>query len=251
MFLRNYKRHVAGVKSPVCQDLLVSRDNQKSPSVSLSCCENWMEPWRMGNTLSATQMLWWLSSRSSGGSSHREHRARAEGAKASRGAIVLTLKSKGSFCDCPDIAVFTWSSIPPSSFGLEASGQMGAKSSPGEEPSVLISEFPKHVTRGNISSPKCIRPAALSQRSVEAFMSLKSLLPSSSSDAGAEDAGKFTVRTEEVGSTNKEQMTSSSERWGNSQRWLNFSLAINLKWNDESCGILCSLSTEPWGSTSF
>ena len=57
MFLRNYKGHIAGVKSPVCRDLLVSRDDQKSPSVSLSCCENWMGPWRMGNTLSATQML--------------------------------------------------------------------------------------------------------------------------------------------------------------------------------------------------
>lgn len=74
---------------------------------------------------------------------------------------MLILKGKGSFCDCSDIAVFTWSSIPPSSFGLEASGQMGAKSSPGDEPRVLILEFPEHATRGDISSLKCIRPCCI------------------------------------------------------------------------------------------
>ena len=128
---------------------------------------------------------------------------------------------------------------------------MGAKSSPGDEPRVLILEFPEHATRGNISSLKCIRPCFIEPEVSWSLHVPEVLLPSSSSGAGAKDAGKFTVRTEEVGSTNKEQMTNSSERWGNYQRWLVFSLAVNLKWNNGSFWILCSLSTEPWGALVF
>lgn len=125
----------------------------------------------MGNTLKATQRLWQLSGRSSGGLSHREagrralwqSRARSKGAKVSGEAVELTSESNGGFCDCPDIAVFTWSSTPPSSPGLEASGQMGAKSSSGDQLSELISEFPERVTRGNISSLKCVRPCRTEQ----------------------------------------------------------------------------------------
>lgn len=78
-------------------------------------------------------------------------------------AVELTSESSGGFCDCPDIAVFTWSSTPPSSPALEASGQMGAKSSSGDRLGELISEFPERVTRGNVSSLKCVRPCRTEQ----------------------------------------------------------------------------------------
>lgn len=65
---------------------------------------------------------------------------------------MLTPEGRDRFCDCTDIAVFTWRSTP-SSPALEASGQIGRKkSSYGYKPSVLISESPEHVTRGNTSS---------------------------------------------------------------------------------------------------
>ena len=78
-------------------------------------------------------------------------------------AVELTSEGSGAFCDCPDVAVFTWSSTPPSSSALEASGQMGAKRSSGDRLSELLSEFPERVIRGNVSSLKCVRPCRIEQ----------------------------------------------------------------------------------------